>query len=32
MAAIIIKKAQNSTAGFLLDYYETVHKKKINKY
>jgi phospholipase C len=27
MSAIIIKEAQNSTAGFLLDYYENIHKK-----
>lgn len=27
MAAIIIKEAQNSTAGFLLDYYDEIHKK-----
>lgn len=26
MAAIIIKEAQNTTAGFLLDYYEAIHK------
>lgn len=27
MASAIIKEAQNSTAGFLIDYYETIHKK-----
>lgn len=26
IAATIIKEAQNSTAGFLLDYYEAIHK------
>jgi phospholipase C len=26
MAAMIIKEAQNTTAGFLLDYYDAVHK------
>jgi phospholipase C len=28
MAATIIKEAQNSTAGFLLDYYDAVHSEK----
>jgi phospholipase C len=27
MAAAIIKEAQNTTAGFLLDYYDAIHKK-----
>ena len=26
IAAAIIKEAQNSTAGFLLDYYDAIHK------
>lgn len=28
IAATIIKEAQNSTAGFLLDYYDNIHKKQ----
>lgn len=30
MAAVIIKEAQNTTAGFLIDYYEAVHNKNNN--